>query len=42
MAKKKLIKIPEDDLQGLTLEQFKSWELEECNLEVFKKANGIK
>jgi len=42
MAKKKSIKEPKEDLHGLTPEQFKEWELEECNLEVFKKAKGIK
>jgi len=42
MAKKKSTKEPKEDLHGLTPEQFKQWELEECNLEVFKKRNNIK
>jgi len=42
MAKKKLVKKPKEDLHGLTPEQFKAWELEECNLEDFKKRNNLK
>ena len=42
MAKKTEVKEPVEDMHGLTLEQFNAWELEESNLEVFKKEHNIK
>ena len=39
MVKKSELK---EDLQGLTSEQFAVWELEECNLDDFKKRHKIK